>query len=450
MLSQLKASPFVNALVRRPPFLYRGARAQIARVHAMDRPTLEAFLRQRLTSILSVARSLPGYAHAKAIDEPESWPILEKRDLAGREHAFLPPTALPHIPAATGGTTGQPMKLSRTLSGVAFEQAFIDSLCAREGIDFARARIAVLRGDSVRPPSLMTPPFWVDRGATKRVFSAHHLNRETSPAYVQALCDFAPEVLFCYPSALQALLDSIDDAPALQIPLILASSEVLPEEVSQRARERFRSSIIDFYGHAERVIAASSSDAVTYRFDPAYGVVELLPSADGLAEIIATSLHIHGQVFVRYRTGDLARVASHDPSYLREVALGLQPFLGVAGRAAEFIQLADGRRIIGLNHIPRGVEGVERVQLHHRQSGDVDIYVVTNANFGERSLHTLTSNLRDKFPADTHFRLFAVDGPVREPNGKAPLLLRNPVIEPLRMHRLKGDSFPKLAQNAGM
>ena len=426
MFDELKHMPLVNGTLRRPPGLYGMARRLISRVASMDSDAREAFQRERVARVLKVARTLPGYSDAPASNELSQWPILTKARIAGREKDFCGGSILPAVPAATGGTTGQPLKLSRTWRSVALEQAVIDHLCLTCSLNTSVARIAVLRGDSIKPANDMQPPFWVDEGPVRRIFSAHHLSRDTIRDYVAALRDFRPDILLCYPSSLSNLLELIDNSETFQIPLVFASSEVLPQQTMLRARQDFGANVIDFYGHAERIVCAWSLNGEGYRFLPAYGHVELIPDGPGLARIVATSLTPRGQIFVRYDTGDLLRVPSSDPRMLREISVGVRPFQGIDGRASEFVDIADGRRIIGLNHIPRGVEGAISIQICKVSECQIDLYIVPADSFSAASGAQLIANFRQKFPASVEARAIFVQHSVREKNGKAPLLLRAP------------------------
>ncbi len=386
-----------------------------------------------------IARSLPGYSDRTRGPALSDWQILEKSDLLGREHLFTSIRSPLRTSASTGGTTGQPLRLQRSLAGVAYEQATIDQLCQQADVNAQQARVAVLRGDSIVDASSSPDQPWIDQGKRRRIYSAHHLCKANAQAYSKSLADYAPDILFCYPSSLDQLMRLIQ-SPAPKIPLIFVSSEMLDKTTAAHARDMFAAKLIDFYGHAERVVCASSFDSENYWFDPAYGHVELVPNGNGLAEILATSTRAHGQVFVRYRTGDLVRIESDDPRYLFDVASGLRPFQGIEGRKNEFVQLPGGQRIIGLNHIPRGVTGIQRLQLHHSDGWLIEVIVTPRENFGRASIMAIEANLQSKFPAQTRFKYLLSPKPIRERNGKSPLLLRNPVLDECIEYSFQGTT----------
>jgi phenylacetate-CoA ligase len=432
-IDKLKHTALTDRLLRRPPGLYESAKRTIALVDSYSDTQRAEWARAQLKKTLAAARKLPAYRNAPQGDDLNDWPILRKPDLMGRENTFVTPGLLPKSTGATGGTTGQPMRVARNQSGVAFEQATLDILCLKAGVDLASARVAVLRGDSIKNPSDTSPPFWIDEGPRKRIFSAHHLSAGSINFYAAALRDYAPEALFCYPSSLSNLLNLLNDN-APQIPLVFASSEMLDDDTAALARRKLGARIINYYGHAERIVAAADIDGAGMRFLPAYGYVELIPDGEGTAKIVATSLWDHGQVFVRYETGDRIRVPSHDPEILARIARGSLPFPGVEGRDSEYVELAGNRRIIGLNHIPRDVVGAASIQLFHAGDRTLDIFIVPNADFGEHTKDVISANLALKFPKDVTARFVLVDGPVREPNGKAPLLLRRPILVQVKPH----------------
>ena len=433
-IDKLKHTALTDRLLRRPPGLYDSARRTIALVDSYSDVQRAEWDAAQLRKILVAARKLPAYKNAPASDDLTDWPILCKSDLMGCEDTCVTPGLLPKSPGATGGTTGQPMRVARNQSGVAFEQATLDMLCLKAGVDLASARVAVLRGDSIKDPSDTSAPFWIDEGPRKRIFSAHHLGARSIGFYEKALRDYAPDALFCYPSSLSNLLNLLGDHVP-QIALVFASSEMLADDTAAVARRKLGARVINYYGHAERIVAAADIDGAGMRFLPAYGHVELIPDGDGTAKIVATSLWDHGQLFVRYETGDRIRVPSHDPETLGRIARGSLPFPGVEGRDGEYVELAGNRRVIGLNHIPRDVVGAASVQLFHAADRTLDVFIVPNADFGEHTKDVISANLALKFPKDVTARFVLVDGPVREPNGKAPLLLRRPVLAQVKPHK---------------
>jgi|ERR1022692_3733240 phenylacetate-CoA ligase len=424
ILSKLKDYGLSDNVVRRPPFVYTAFRRLLAAADTWDRGQRESWVRERVCRTLRLAQNLPGYENPQLSDELSAWPILKKTDIAGREAAFGQSSFLPSYAAATGGTTGAPLTIRRSARSIAFEQASIDHVCSKADLELGRARVAILRGDYVKSPSDMAPPFWRSIGPSKSLFSSFHLSKRTLPHYVAALRDFKPDVLMCYPSSLQHLLALLEaGGESIRIGYVLASSESMSPELIRDAQRVLDASIIEYYGLAERVVFAYSINGRGFEFVPIYGLPELVPDGDGRFRILGTSLWNNRQVFVRYDTGDFARVRTMDEAGRSDVEFGLRSFQGINGRASERIDLPDGRRIIGLNHIPRGVPGAASVQVYHADSKLVEVFVVPLNNYGSATESAIHKNFYEKFPADVTLRILKIEAPIRNSSGKAPLLV---------------------------
>jgi phenylacetate-CoA ligase len=217
-------------------------------------------------------------------DRYEEWPVLPKATLRDAPETLMR-RALLRIPAATGGTTGAPLLLQRSMESAAAEQAFLDCLLGPEGGSWGTSRIAILRGDAVKDPNDTQPPFGIETHFGRRLLlSAVHLSSDTFPWYLQALRRFRPRILLAYPNQAINLLRLLEQARQ-HIPLqaIVTSSEQLMPDVRCALQDVLRVPVYDFYGQAERVCFATSSRNETYYFDPAYGQCRLSGRPTGTA-----------------------------------------------------------------------------------------------------------------------------------------------------------------------
>src|SRR5205807_5781303 len=181
------------------------------------------------------------------------------------------------------------------LQSVTAEQAYIDALCARHGLDLRRARAAVLRGDpaTAGPDGRLRLWSHLPHGGGRLAMSANHLSPQTIGDYAAEIRAFAPDCLVAYPDALASLLALLAaSGQKLSVPYVLVSSEVLPRETRHAAATTLGAQVLDYYGQAERVAFAWSNDGEQFWFSPGYGHVELLPVPDDTEhfEIIATGL----------------------------------------------------------------------------------------------------------------------------------------------------------------
>ena len=442
----LKASFIGDSLVRRTPGIYGKFRALLSETESASADA-RLLLQQRLTErSLRQARRTP-YARKRGLAGPyEAWPILEKSMLRDERSSLELKTWLPANRAETGGTTGIPIALRRSWASVVFEQTALDHLVLRYGgLEWRAARVAVLRGDTIKDPSDMRPPFWrLQHVGQYLALSSNHLNAATVSAYIASLTDFRPNILWVYPSALEALcrLGGQKLCSIRGLKIIVSSSEVLTPETHAEASHAFQVPVLDYYGQAERVCLSYSVNGKDHFFMHAYGRVDLRYSRDdeahSLYEVVGTSYWNAAQPLIRYATGDLARLPKN-PSVaeIDDIALGMRPFAGIEGRRTDYLISPDGSHLIGMNHIPRGIAGITQMQIRQRALDHVEIQVVPRPGYGTAAQDAILVNARQKIPASMRIDIVPVDRLQRTIRGKAPLVVReNELAEDEQIYQL--------------
>jgi phenylacetate-CoA ligase len=331
-----------------------------------------------------------------------------------------------------------PIDLIRSPESIVAEQVCLDRMLVGLGVAPSEARIAVLRGDNIKDPSDMTPPFWrYALGGRRLVLSSNHLSQATVSHYVEELRRFEPEVLWVYPSSLELLCRLVlASGQALRIPRVLSSSEVLRPNAWLLARQALGCRIADYYGQAERIAFAFGFAPTQYFFLPGYSYVELLPhSVDGSApafEIVGTSLWNEAMPLVRYRTGDLLRLPwNYGETEREQIVYGLRAFEGVIGRDQEVLYAPDSVRVrvlAGIDHIQREVEHIVRIQVVQDALDRVLIRVVPAQGFGPADQKRLERNARNKIPRSIDLRIEVTETLERTPQGKTPFIIHRPEV----------------------
>lgn len=431
----------VNILIRRNPFFYSRL-SQLCRYFSdLEISEKTALVKKLLTAQLDAAGKTDYGKSLNAGVELTAWPYLEKSEVLKDPKRFMGSPWRIAIPASTSGTSGAPLKLSRSLESVVFEQVCIDSLMQAGGIDTANARIAVMRGDTIKDPNDMSPPFWRCDSQKKRLqLSAHHLSTKTIDYYVEILKSFKPDCIMAYPSSLELLAMLLETKQIeLRVPLLMTSSEVLSEEARELALKTVGCKLVDHYGQAERV-ALAYSWGEGYYFLPLYGFIELdfigTDNESDLYEIIATSLWHKAMPLVRYRTGDrISCQRGLRDSDLKEICQGIRAFQKIDGRQSDYLVTPDGARLIGMNQIPRGLDNVVRLQLIQDTNKQVNVLVVPREGFYSKDLDLLNRNLSEKIPKDMDVRVNVVDRVELTEQAKAPFIIRRRGLEENRRSR---------------
>jgi len=438
LAKKLKALRIGDVAVRRNPVFYDSMRAQL---HALEKVGLDErreWTRSRLRETLAFAARSAYGRRVGGSALLESWPLLQKSVVRADPAAFVNGSRLLAARASTGGTTGMPLQLTRSLRSIVFEQACIDEMIRRLGADPRHARIAVLRGDNIKDPSDFTPPYWRDAaGGQRLVFSSNHLSANTVSAYAQALEEFRPDVLAAYPTALEALCVALRRARReLRIAHVLTSSEMMHPSLWQLAERTLQCRLLDYYGQAERVAFAFATRVQEYRFLPGYAHVELQPVAAEAGyvdyEIVGTALWNSAMPMPRYRTGDLLRlpVAWGVPE-LEEVTLGTRAFAGVLGRDNDILISPDGVRLTGIDHFQRDVSHILRIQVIQEAPDRVRILVLGDAGYDSHDADRLMSNVRGKLPDSMHVSIERSEALERTELGKIPFVIHRPQVREL-------------------
>lgn len=434
--AKLKRLEVGERFVRRNPLYYTAVQRELMQLEAVDAATLRSWTEERMRTTLHAAART---AYGRSVGAPHAlsdWPLLSKESVRDHPHSFVR-SGLFNARASTGGTTGLPLRLLRSPESVVAEQVCQDQALIGLGLNPRKARLAILRADDVKSPSDLDPPYWVHAlGGRRLILSSNHLSQRTLPCYVDAIRRFAPDLLWVYPTPLESLCGLLQSARMeLPVPRVMSSSEVLQSEVWSLAVRTLGCAVVDRYGQAERVACAHAFEPTAYRFVPGYSHVELIPhseqESDVMYEIVGTSLWNTAMPLVRYRTGDLLRLPRHyGAREIREVAEGIRPFEGVIGRVNDVLLAPDGAGVLtGINHLPRGVSHLLRLQVVQERPDLVILRASTAPSFSAEDSAQLLRNARLKLPETIAVRLELNGAFHRTAAGKTPYVVHGPKVK---------------------
>ena len=429
LASLFKSSRGLNDSLRYNPIYYQRVADTIREVNQTDGIQRQQAIMPLLEATLKAATKTP---YGKGRDRILSqWPILQKSEVKAEPSRFQT-NHWPAVPASTSGSSGEPLRLKRSMKNIAAEQAFLDSLLGSDVLTFRQARIAVLRGDTVKDPAEHQPPFGEYRYSDYLVLSFPHLNEANVDWFIHELQTFQPDILWVYPTGADFLASlSLQRGQKIPIPVVFSSSEMLAPEARDRMKKVFGGEIIDYYGQAERVCLSYQKRADEAWFHPAYGFVELFPddtpADDNLrrAKVVATGYWKDKMPLVRYNTNDyIAYPAHYTSDDLALVALGLKPFTRMIGRESEFLITPTGERIQALNNIPRDIRYLRRAQFIQRHPDQVEVRLDVEPGFNATERDKLLSSARTKIPPEVSVTI-VTDQPLEvTESGKTPFVIR--------------------------
>jgi phenylacetate-CoA ligase len=439
-----------QTMIRRNPYYYEKFSALLEESKGWDLEQRRKWSAQQLRQTLQVARRTEYGRSVRGGDTLASWPLLDKEPLRHGLSAFTAGNAWLSAPATTGGTSGVPLKVLRSLEAIVFEQATIDHVIASVGAEAKSARTAVLRGDNPRDIEVSPNP---DRQLINAgrilTMSANAVTHTSVENIANTLEKFGPQLLCAYPSALETLVRYLrDNDRRLSIPAVVTSSEVFRPESWALVEEMLGCKVADYYGQAERIAFAAANKPREYRFLPEYSRVEFIPydghgvprdTGHRLYEVVGTSFWNNLLPIVRYRTGDLIRLpSSWGERELEELALGMRTFEGVLGRQQELLVCPQAIRITGIGCIPHDVRNVLRFQVVQEDLDEARIFVLPDSKFSTSDAEVLLANARARIPPNVNITVEIETRLERTPRGKTPLIVhRPPVHDALRRHGIE-------------
>lgn len=432
-----KLIPSLDLLVRYNP----GVRRQVADAIAQCRqasPGQRRGVADQLTAAVLRRARQTRYGRPFG-DRLAGWPVLTKPQLRDDPLAFVTPGFL-RVPASTSGTTGTPLSLHRSLRSIAAERAFLDDLLAPFGLRWDTARLAIMRGEASKDPDDLRPPFGKrTHGGRHLLLSSPHLKAASLGWFVTEITAFRPDLLYSSPTILADLLALLaQSGHRLRLPLVVSSSERLDAGLFRALQRDLGATVIDYYGLSERSVLAVRQAAEEWRFQPAYGRVELIPGAGDeiaggrrLVPIVATGYWNDAQPLIRYETGDHAIVpANADAAALEAIALGEAPFFGIAGRGNEFILAPDGRRIGALDLLAREQPHALRLQVVQDVPDRVVIRVLATPAFDAADRSRLLANAAALIPKSMAVAIECVTRLETTARGKSPFVIRRVGADP--------------------
>lgn len=249
---------------------------------------------------------------AKLGDRISELPLLTKGLLKERFDDLQAASVGDFYEAATGGSTGVPVRVNLERSSIYRERAFIYSYWSLFGYDYSSSKLATFRGVDFRGKVSHRNPLYGEI-----ILNPFLLTEKTILAYLKEIDSYGCDFIQGYPSTVAnfcRLLDIKGVRPKKKIKAVFFISENVHLE-----QMNYISSILNcpcraFYGHTERsVFAEQVDDALTYSFNPLYGLVEFVPHENG--NVVCTGFLNKRMPLIRYAVDDYARLFS-DRKYM--------------------------------------------------------------------------------------------------------------------------------------
>jgi hypothetical protein len=128
LVKKLKLLQVGDAAVRRNPLFYADAQREFEHLEQADLAERRIWTLNRLSAVLFPA-SRTGYGRiVRGGGDIASWPLLTKGEVRAAPAAFASGSQLFTLKASTGGTSGSPLSIVRSLRSIVVEQVCIDRM----------------------------------------------------------------------------------------------------------------------------------------------------------------------------------------------------------------------------------------------------------------------------------------------------------------------------------
>jgi phenylacetate-CoA ligase len=314
-------------------------------------------------------------ADITSLDHLSMLPVVTKEMVRHNSQKMLTVPEWRMVKASTSGTTGTPLTMFHSYDAIKMEQAYNWQRRMLCGFRFGE-KLLSLRGHlGVRRLS-------AHAGLINTLFlSSYLIGSDRAKEYLDLVRSFRAKAIEGYPSSLYGLALLFRElGQSVEIPACFTSSETLLPFQRSLIEEVFQTRIYDYYGCTERVVALSQiGDSPFYNEDPGYSLCEFREDC-----LIATGLINSAFPLIKYKVDDVV------------VKDAEGRIVGIQGRAEDVVLCRDGTRLGRLDHIFKGVDGIDLAQIVQRVAGDVDINVVLSANTDDHVFDTILRNVRER------------------------------------------------------
>jgi phenylacetate-CoA ligase len=269
-------------------------------------------------------------------------------------------------------------------------------------------------------------------GARELRISFHNSDEGRLSQMIDALDHYKPGFIDAWPSCLYILARWIEKSGRSVPPpkYILTASENLYPHIKDKIERVFKAPVIDWYGQEESVaIALQCSFAQGYHIQMEMGIVELVPSCDGMVEIIGTCLHNMAMPFLRYKTGDLAIPGDNEPCPCGRK----HPTLAkIVGREADFV-LTPEMNIVSaliLHYAFYDLPEIKEAQIIQEDLASLTIKIVPWAKMSDATRKIVVSALQSRLQSPKmNLILEETDDIPRTRGGKRPFVISRLKLE---------------------
>ncbi len=353
-------------------------------------------------------------------------PVLTKDILRQHGEALRLRSGATVETTATGGTTGNPIRVIRDRAGSVWQRA-----CYWRGFGWGGLRLGDAFVQLFGGTLGVAPRGRLDRArdwfSGRHFLPAFKLGPHTASAYLDAIRASGARFLVGYSSAIYLLATYAERSGSqLGIEAVFPTAELLLDTWRDTISKVFGAKVFPYYGCGEIQslgYSCPTAEEPSYHTCDEHSVIEVeLPgggaSLVGEGPFLVTDLDNHALPMLRYRTGDAGALA---PAGCR-CGRTLGRITRLDGRSNDLLYSTSGAAISGVigTHTFKVVDGVEQFQIVQRRPGQVTIKIVRMAQYDPAVEEPKMDRIfREHLGRDAEIEFRYVESIPRTPAGKA-------------------------------
>ena len=324
----------------------------------------------------------------------------------------------------TSGTSGVPLRMYLPKDRFAIEMATLHHCWSKVGYNFSKR--GLIRMGQLSPKKQIE----INPISKEFIFDGYRLNDEYCYIIYKYIKKYKIEFLHGYPSNLYVfgkfLINKKLDYTFIKG--MFSSSEQVTPLMYSFFKEILNIPFVDFYGHTEKLIFASTNGKTSdYYVDALYGYAEVLDSnnVDSIdGELVGTTLYNSGMPLIRYRTGDDAILnAKLVKGNVKYGELILQEIKGRSNNSKIYYKNGDYVTATALVIHGDVYKKIDGLQYFQKEKGKLEIRVVKNEWFDKKTEIELKNAFDKKFTDKLDYNIVYVKEVVRVSSGKVLLLI---------------------------
>jgi phenylacetate-CoA ligase len=362
----------------------------------------------------------------KSLQDIEKFPIINKKEVLKAGDSIVstryPRWALRK--GRTGGSTGTPMLVYRSMFSLGTEHAFIRRQFDWAGVPLREKTAWIFQRVVAQPEKKGARLYYYDPVLRELTLSAYRCSPETALEYAEVIQKHGIEVVVGYPSSVYLMAKTcLNEGFKLDLRVMLSTWEAMTGTMRKTISEAFGCKVFDYYGSGERVVAIHKCDHATYHVVPEYGLTELLPIDDreeGYYRVVSTGFWNKGMPLIRYDVGDVVAMSGD-----RRCGCGREfPVVdSIVGKEGDVIQSPSGVQlgvtaVVQVLYTVGGTDNVLETQFVQDAVDHVRVEYVPGSAFTPDDLENMKRAAARLLPDDLKVDFKQVEAVRRTPMGK--------------------------------